>query len=380
MMVTRRRGGWFLVAALTSLLAVACASAAPTGPAPARPAPVRATPVELPAGATPQVLAASGDALLVGVRRDGAPGLLRRATDGAVTEIPTRASTPYGRTASWYALTRDGTQILGVGGDRGGAHGNVRWSVWTGTDAAVAEHTQAFTTFGGWGAGDLVGAVLTPAGPALIGSWQSDAAGLDVAVWTPNGDDWERHSSTGTALASTRTVQGFALAATRCADGALVAGWQVGAEGHAGQTPVVWRSTGTGSWVRTPLPDAGAAGVAAAASGDAAGCAVAGRVDGGLALWRLADGGWTRVRDVPPIPVGDRDPLPAPVQVGGRLVQLAPDHGAVTMLDVDGSGVTHRPVSGATGPVTAAVAVGSTVYVLAGDPVRLWAVDLPPAP
>jgi len=373
--VAVRRVGRVIAAGVAALAVVACASAAP-----ADPTELRGVPVALPAGMSPEVLAVSGDALLIGVRREGpsaGPGVLRRAPDGTVTEIPTQPSTGYGRTSSWYVLTADGTQVLGVGGDRGGAHGNVRWSVWTGTAAGVAEHTQAFSTFGGWGARDLVGAVLAPTGPTLVGSWQSDGAGLDVAVWTPNGDDWVRRSSTGTALASTRATQGFAISATGCAGGVLVTGWQVGAAGHAGQDPVVWRSAGTGGWVRTPLPDPGSAGTAVASNGDAAGCAVAGRVDGMVALWRLTDERWTRVPQVPPIAVGDRDPLPAPLLVDGHLEQFASDHGALTMLDVDESGVTRHAVAGATGPVTAAVVVGSTAYVLAGDPVRLWQVGLP---
>lgn len=377
MMVTRA-GRSAVVAAAAALLAAACA---PTSPAGAPPPPaVTLSAVALPAGAAPEVLAADGDALLVGVRGTG-PGLLRRGADGAVTEIPTAPSTPYGRTASWYALAADGPRILGVGGDRGGAHGNVRWSVWSGTPAGVAEHTQAFSTFGGWGAGDLVGAVFAPAGPVLVGSWQSDAAGLDVAVWTPHGDDWERRSSTGTPLASTRTTQGFATSATRGADGVLVAGWQVGGPDHPGQAPVVWSSGGPdhGGWVRTALPDAGAAGAAVAASCGAGGCAVAGRVDGALALWRSDGRTWTRVPDVPTIPVGDADPVAAPLLVGGRLVQFAADRDGLVLLDVDATRVTRHPVPGATGPVRAAAAVGPTVYVLAGDPVALlWRADLPP--
>ena len=374
--MTAMRVGRLLVAVAASL-AVACAP-----PAPAGPAEVRLVPVALPAGVEPQVVAVSGDALLVGVRLAGRPtepGVLHRAPDGTVTEIPTRAATPYGRTASWVALTGDGSRIVGVGGDRGGAHGNVRWSVWDGTATGVAERAQAFSTFGGWGAGDLVGAVLAPDGPALVGSWQSDDAGFDVAVWTPDGDDWVRQPSTGTALASTDALQGFATSAARGPDGLLVTGWQVGGAGHPGQAPVVWSSTGStaGGWVRTPLPEPGAAGTAAAARCDTSGCAVSGRVDGALALWRLAAGRWTRLLDVPAVAVGDTDPLPAPLLADGRLLQVASDHGALLLLDVDGPRVARYALTGATGPVTAAAAVGATVYVLAGNPLGLWQFDLP---
>lgn len=378
MVMTRR--GRLLVAGLAALLAVApaaCASAGPGGPAEVAPAAVA-----LPGGDEPQLVAAAGDTLLVGVRHPGRPtepGVLRRGPDGTVTAVPTRAATPYGRTASWYALTGDGTQVLGVGGDRGGAHGNVRWSVWTGSADGVAEHGQAFSTFGGWGAGDLVGAVLAPTGPVLAGSWQSDGAGLDVAVWTADGDAWLRRGSTGTALASTRATQGFATSAARGAGGVLITGWQVGGAGHPGPAPVVWSSADprTGRWTRTVLPDAGAAGTAAAAACDPSGCAVSGRVDGVLALWRLAGGRWARVGDLPPVAVGDTDPLPAPMMMAGRLVQVVPDGGALALLDVAGGRVARAVLTGTTGPATAAAAVGSTVYVVAGRPARLWRLDLP---
>ena len=64
----------------------------------------------------------------------------------------------------------------------------------------LVEQPQSFNTFGGWGAGNLVDAVTTTAGSALIGSWGSDKAGLDAAAWLPSGAKWIRQSSAGTAL------------------------------------------------------------------------------------------------------------------------------------------------------------------------------------
>jgi hypothetical protein len=99
------------------------------GGAPAAAA-VRFVPVDIPDGAVPDMLAVAGQELLVGVRHDSPaahPGLLRLDPGGSpVTEVPLLPATGYGRTASWYSLTSDGRRILGVGGDRGGAHGNVR--------------------------------------------------------------------------------------------------------------------------------------------------------------------------------------------------------------------------------------------------------------
>lgn len=357
MMLTGRAAA--LVVAL--LVLAACGS----GPAPAV-----ATAVDLPGDGVPETVVVADGSVLVGFRRDGRPGLLRRAPDGALTELPVHPSSGYGASASWYALVADGERVLAVGGDRGGAHGNVRWSVWTGSVTGIDEHTQAFSTFGGWGAGDLVGAVFAPGGPMLVGSWQSAAAGNDVAVWTATGDEWNRAPSAGTALASTSTTVNFALAATRAPDGMLVVGWQAGT---GGQTPAVWRYDGA-QWTATPLPDSGKLGVALAASCGPAECAAAGRVDGLLALWRLVDGRWSRVAGLPPIAVGDRDPVAAPLLTGGRLVQVAADGGRVVAIDVAASGGTVRPIAGAAGPVRAAVAAGADAYVLAGDPARLWQV------
>ncbi len=363
---------------LLVLVLLICAGVACAGPTPAGPAPVRFTPVTLPGGAVPEVLAAAGDQLMIGVRHDGqatVPGLLRRAPDGGVSEIPLQPATGYGRMASWYSLAVDGNRILGIGGDRGGAHGNVRWSIWTGSAAGVAEHIQAFSTFGGWGAGDLIAAVLTPDGSAVVGSWQSDDTGQDVAVWTPEGDTWVRRSSTGTALQSTRSAQGFATAATAFGPGVVVAGWGIASD--TGQTPLVWQSGPGGSgWTKTALPGAGKAGAAAALRCAAATCAVSGRVDGMLALWQLADHRWSRVQGLPAIPVGDSDQLAAPLAPDGPSTQIVSDQGQVKIVEA-GESTSVRTAAGPTGAVTAAVQVGPSVYVIAGDPAapQLWRAD-----
>jgi len=367
------RRGLVVVAAM--LVAAACA--APSPPGPAGPPDIAFTPVALPGGAVPEALAADGDQLLVGVQRPAAPqppGLLRRSPDGTVTEVPAQAVTGYGRTASWYSLAADGTRILAIGGDRGGAHGNVRWSVWTGSAAGVAEHAQAFSTFGGWGAGDLIDAVLTPAGSAVVGSWESAEAGLDVAVWTPRGDDWVRRPSTGTPLQSTRAEVAFPTAATGFGPGVVVAGWQVGTGAGGGQVPVVWRSgPDAAGWNKTVLPDAGKAGTAKAIRCANATCAVAGTADGALAVWRFADGTWSRVAGLPPIPVGDADRLAAPLDVDGTLTAVVADGGQVKVVEVGEAPSTHT-AAGPTGAVTAAVRVGPSVFVVAGG--GLWQADV----
>jgi hypothetical protein len=220
--------------------------------------------------------------------------------------------------------------------------------------------------------------VLTAGGPVLVGSWRSAGAGLDVAVWSPEGDTWIRRDSTGTPLASTRDALGFPLDATALQQGLLVVGWQL-AGGGGGPAPVVWHSASAYEpWTRTPLPDAGASGAATAARCAEATCAVSGRVDGALALWRLVEGRWSRVAGVPRVVVGERGPLPAPLDPAGPLVQVVSDGEQITILHVDGAGSVQRPVVGPAGVAVAAVESGGSLYVLAGpspEDLDLWRAD-----
>jgi hypothetical protein len=367
--VRGRSGGLLLTVALTLVLA-GCGPAGSSEPAPSS-AMVPFTAVELPAGAVPVVLATAGDAVLIGVRRDGqslVPGLLQRKADGSITEVPAQAATPYGELAVWRSIASDGDQVVAVGGERGGAHGHVRWSVWSGTVTGLAEQRQGFSTFGGYEAGDLVDMVLTPAGPVLVGAWASAVLGFDVAVWTVSGDTWTRQSSAGTALESTEHAQHFPMAATALDQGVLIAGWQVALGTGGGQQPVVWRSaSGATGWTKTVLPDSGQAGTAVAARCQGSVCGAAGRVDGSLAVWRSDGGAWSRLGGMPAVAVGDKDRLVAPLDDDGRTVQLMSDGGQVKIASSDGGTWTVRVASGPSGTVTAAVAVGNTLYLLAGQ-------------
>jgi hypothetical protein len=361
---------------VTALMASGCGHGEPAG--------VPFTKIDLPAGSAPVVLSAAGDALLIGVRRDGqptVPGLLRRGPDGAVTEIPVTGTSPYGMLARWYSIAADGDRLVALGGERGGAHSNVRWSVWTGSTTGLTEKLQGFSVFGGWGAGELVSSVLTPAGPALIGSWQSAQVGLDVSVWTADGDVWTRQNSAGTALESTRQALQFAKSATSVQQGILIAGTRLTiGPGDSRQLPMVWRSAaGNTGWTATPLPDAGKSGVATAARCWDATCAVTGSVDGRLAVWHLTGDTWTRLPGAQPIPAADDARLAAPIDIDGTTVQMVSDGGQVKIARADNGQWTARTASGPTGTVTEAVRIGGTVYILAGadeDNQTLWRVDV----
>ncbi len=310
------------------------------------------TPVDL--TATPEALAAHGDVLVIGTRPNDHPELVTRAGDGTLSNSRLTPASPYGKEAHWYGITSDGTTITGVGGERGGAHGNVRWSAWTGDTRQVVEKPQAFSTFGGYGAGELIGPVRTRQGPLIIGTWQSAKAGLDIAVWTYAADTWSRQPSEGTVLESSQDLLRFPLAVAPDGDGAIITGWQI-AKGAV--SAAVWRFDGR-TWTTATLPGDAAL---AARCWDGT-CHVVGRSGGRLAWWSGPD--WKEV-DVPDVPVGDNQALAAPVLVDGTPTLLV-DHGGVKLV----SGGGERPAGGPSGEVVAAEEAGGQVFVIAGG--RLW--------
>lgn len=321
------------------------------------------TRVDLPAGTVAARIAADGDGLIVAFTRDGKPGMLRYE-DGRATTVSITPATPYGAAARWFSLATDGHEILAVGGRIGGAHSNVRWSVWRTNGDTVAEQPQKFSAFGGYGAGSLVDGVFPTGGPPLlVGVWQGATVGSDVTLWTTDGTVWTRQSSADTPLESTQKSLKFPLSATAHGADVLIAGWLLTG---GRQQPVVW-TLRAGVATLTSLPDAGRAGMAITVS-CANTCAVAGRVDGRLAIWRQSGNEWRRVADVPDVPVGDDDrPVPP---VGDTLVYSSSATVRVATLGGD-----VNDAVGPTGVVTAVARVGDSTYVLAGpdeDNQTLW--------
>ena len=327
-------------------------------------------------------LTAVGDLLVAGRSTGAGEPAVEVLADGTWTSRPVQAVTPYGRVAQWLSIVAasDGS-LVAVGGARGGAHANVRWTVWRGSiSAGLTEQEQTFSTFGGWGAGDQVGPVLTAAGPLLVGSWEGAQAGLDLATWVPDGEAWVRQPSAGTALESTPTQLMGARSVAAWGSGALITGSVVRlGDGAVRKVPAIWRSTtGNAGWTRVDLPDSGQAGEAVSAACTEAECTVAGWVDGRLAVWRVgADGGARRVDGIPSVAVRDSDVIPAPVFVEGRAVLLVTDHDSsrnATIVVEGRTGWSRGP--GPWGTVMAFTAIGSTLYAVCqhGDtPLQVWA-------
>jgi hypothetical protein len=218
--------------------------------------------VPLPKGVEPRTVTAMGERLLVGGQGAGTrsrPRMVMLDATGTATEVPLKPISGYAFEARWLSVATDGTRVIAIGAANGGAHSNGRWTTWSGSATGIAEVPQSFYAFGGYGAGELVDAVVTPAGKALVGSWGGAKAGLDGAVWLSSGPAWIRQDSAGTALESTAERLVGPRSATADGGGLLVAGSTLNlATGSVAQRAALWRSTRLGSgWRRLDLPKAG---------------------------------------------------------------------------------------------------------------------------
>jgi hypothetical protein len=377
---------------VTTLLASAACTGggATSGTYPAAASPAQAGPelawsqVSLPTGTEPVTVTAYGDRLLVGAVAAGTPPSPRMLTvdaTGATTDVPLAPHSGYAGEARWYSVVTDGARILAIGGARGGAHANVRWTTWSGTATGVVEKPQSFATFGGWGAGDLVDAVITPGGDAIVGTWGGAEAGLDGAVWLRSDDVWTRQDPAGTALESTKDLLVGPRSATASGPGILVVGsaLHLGA-GSVSQLASLWRSSGPNAgWHRVDLPDSGRKSEAVSARCDGVRCVVAGQVDGALALWQVDGDSATRVTALPPTSVGESNPVPDPVQIGGHTVLVTTDAGRVAVLAQNGGGWARS--AGPPGSALTAAVLGDRLYVVvstgAGSASTLWQTAAP---
>jgi hypothetical protein len=290
---------WVLSGCAAALLAGCTGTGAGHSPDPspgAAPRPLAWSRSVLPDGTAPSVLAAGPqDSLLVGQDGDptGQPSpRLFRVTTGSLQEVPVRATSFYGRRAVWGGLTADGQTLYAFGGRSGGAHGNIRWTVWSGR-SRLAEDVQTFETFGGPTAGGLSAIAVTRGGdPVLVGSHVgARGSGLDLALWDRVGRRWVRRDSSDTALAADEDGQPSVHGMVRQGRGLLVVGSVTDLGGEKPRTlPAAWTSPAPrGRWTRHVLPGAGqpVAEAYGAACDRRGTCLVTGTDGGRLAGWRI---------------------------------------------------------------------------------------------
>ena len=352
----------------------------------------------LPAGHAPVTLTVYGGGVLVGTtmgEAPGRPGLVQLGLPGAeLKELPVAPASGYGSQATWLSIevTSDGG-LVAVGGARGGAHSNVRWSVWRGDATGLREQEQVFSTFGGWGAGDQLGVIPTSTEPMLLGTWESRQSGLDANVWLPVGATWARQDPTDTVLASTKTALVGPQAGTAQGASALVVGSVVELGEGARERPAAWVSRdGNAGWRELPLVATGSGAILGVGCREI-GCLMVGRVDGRLGVWQVltpdgrspADVDNAVGEGVPAIAVSDAGTWPAPRAWRGRWTVAVPvtssaggstpNPSTESFLLVDGpSGWEWR--STPPGRVLAMAVTGETLYAVLRAPsgeVHLWA-------
>lgn len=339
--------------------------------------PVAWSQVKLPA--EPVVLTGHGDQLLVGLRDRNAKVVPRLVLVEGDTQqevkLSPNASSPYAALAIWKSIAYDGRRVLALGGAAGGAHSNVRWTVWTGTTTAVQELPQEFNTFGGPDAGTLYSAVIAPGGRALLGAWASRTSGLDAAVWLPTGNKWIRQDSTGTVLRSTPGLLPGPGDATVFGDSIVQTGSQVRlAPNVVRQEAAVWKSQRLNDgWSGFALPEGGERSHGQRVACGEQLCTVTGWVEGKLAMWQFDPAkpdSARRLKGLPDIAVGDKTPLPPPILDGDQIVQVVADGNQVKVLRGTDGAWTVKASDGPTGDVTDARLVGRTLYLIAGS--TLW--------
>ncbi|MEI2731206.1 MAG: hypothetical protein V9G08_04230 [Dermatophilaceae bacterium] len=335
--------------------------------------------VPLPDGAVAVTVTAYEADLLVGTHSSAdppAPGLLRRQGQ-SWQPLPVRPTSGYARQATWLSIQAEADgSLVAVGGARGGAHSNVRWTVWRGAPGdGLTEEPQAFEVFGGWGAGDQLAVVATASGPMLVGSWQSAQSGLDVAVWLARGQAWVRQPAAGTARESRPDLIAGPRSATDDGAGAVVVGSVLALRaGSVLQTPAVWTSErGDTGWRRIDLPSGGQAGEAASATCTVGSCAVVGWVGEQVAVWRLEAGVARRVEGLTSIPATSGTPIIAAARSDGRTAVLVGQGSGSVLVTEGSSGWTSRP--GPAGNVTAFAVAGPSEYAVTSSvdgTVTLW--------
>ncbi len=295
------------------------------------------------------------------------------AEAGAVRELELTPESGYGKTAALSSIAVTGTKVYAIGGDRGGAHGNVRWTVWAGDSSGLREHEQSFWTFGGQDAGSLTAIVAGPDGPMIIGNWGSPH-GLDITVWTERRDVWTRHDSEGSTLASTTKELLSEKAAATIGDRVIIAGTALDLSRGLVPRATTWsQDAGTDDWRRTDLPTEGTAGSALDLD-CAADCLIAGVVDGHVAAWSGDGTDWQALQ--PTDVAADEKTVVLRafrVDAGWRIAVGAGD--AVTIVDPQ----TGKTLTAPAGTLIDAAGLGPTAEVLIEDhdgTRSLWRTDL----
>ena len=355
------------------MLLGACSDEVPVDPGSPSPSVVRTVweRVDLPDDLVPLTLATSNGAVVVGAMGPSRPRphLLIGFEPESLRSIPLTPRSPYAFEARWLQIATHGDRIDAIAGARGGAHGNYRWSTWSGDAQGVGEQEQPFGVFGSYGAGDLAGIAYAGDAPLVLGAWQSDQTGMDVATWNRTGQRWARVPSTGTPLASTPQGLADARVITSRGDGVLLGGSVTHlAPGSVEVEAVVWSAPGpSGPWARVGLPRAGGSGTSevqgARCTGDR--CLLTGVSDGHLSVWQVDAGSQRELAGIPAVAIPENGSVPSPVILDGNDLVVAPTAQGSTVLRRDAE--SWSTARGPSGTPTSVVAHGDELWVVTSD-------------
>jgi hypothetical protein len=341
------------------------AIAACSGPA-ARSQPIELawTRVELPPDVAPSRLSTDSHSLAIGGRQGTGPWIGVLAGD-QLRPVPLQPNSPYAHTAEIVSLGISGSRIAALGNIRGGAHGNSRWTSWSGDTGEVVDLPQSLDVFGGTSGGDLVDIMINSDAVVIAGS-RRFSVGLDPAVWLPDGKTWALQPSPGTALDSTDELLLSVRRGTAEQHQMILVGSATELTDGVRQRAVAWVQDDP--WRRIDLPRTGgrseATSVACTPDDATIDCLISGSVDGKLAVWRLTDGA-ARLTGLPDVSAAPDTPAPRSLK-SGRLQAIAYDTGSGTGLAFSPSGRdgAWRPTTTPPGRLVDATALGRSCFLL----------------
>ena len=340
--------------------------------------------IALPKSVAASSLAPTSEGLLVGGRASSGgdhPVLLAVDASGSTRSVPLHPTSPYAKVADLVSVAARGTEVVALGAKHGGAHANIRWTVWAGSTQRLDEDPQTFETFGGPDAGGLLDIVATSDGPVIAGTWAAGEGGLDAAVWLPRGRRWLRQDSDGTALANTPQIQVNPRAASAAGAAVILPGSVITFNDGVEQRAAIWTwPTRSSAWTLQQLPDAGTHSEALS-SRCAQTCWASGHADGRVALWSFdpANAADTVTRDstLPSMEIDTDGPGPRTVISGDRPGVLFSHAGSTRLVVSDGHN-SWQTFTAPAGSVLDATTVGNRLYALIQTPdaVGLWTADL----
>ncbi|MBO0813079.1 MAG: hypothetical protein J2P23_13690, partial [Microlunatus sp.] len=324
-----------------------------------------------PSGVRPTSFGTDQRRLIIGGRQGTGPWLATIDPSDRIAPVALSKHSPYAFTGEFVSIAIFGDRIAALGNVHGGAHGNSRWTVWTGDTTRITEYPQSLDTFGGVDGGDLAAVVINNDGPLITGSYRFGAPGLDGGIWLPAGVPigrrWAQPDPTGTDLDTTRSVLVSVQTAAADQDQVVLAGSTTSLQNGVHQVATVWTRPDGTHWKRVELPRAGRRSEALSLScwSGPAGqvrCLIAGTVDGRLAAWQSTGTTATRVTGLPAPVINPEGPRPT-VVAGPTHRAIAFDTGTASAMVVAGQG-RWSTIGGPPGRLVSAAARGRTAYVI----------------